>query len=79
MTELGRREAEPMSIAEQIAAINRKRHDEHWRVDLQHDKLIQAVRDRCSHEPFDHADDYAKEFWGDLCKHCAADMSTPST
>jgi len=79
MTELDRREAEPMSIAEQIDAINRKRNDEYRRADLQHDKLIQSVRDRCNHEPFENADDYAKEFWGDICKHCGADMSTPST
>ena len=39
-----------MTPSDQIAAINRKRADEHRRVDLVHDQLIEQVRGRCVHE-----------------------------
>lgn len=52
----------PLSPADQIAAINRKRTDEHRRVDLQHDQLIQQVRDRCDHEYEEVDDSFSHEF-----------------
>lgn len=73
-----------MNASEQIAAINRKRADEHRRVDLVHDRMIEVVRERCVHEPLVPKSDFdaffeeaRKRETGVLaiCKHCGANMA----
>lgn len=66
-----------MTTADQIAAINRKRDDEHRRVDLQHDQLVQQVRDRCEHEEGEHGIIGFSIKTG-KCKHCGAPMGVES-
>lgn len=87
-TELDRCEAEPMSIAEQIAAINLKAEAEHEAVELKRRQLIEHACSLCEHEwgsPPEIIPGHTPV--GSYCHKCEtwepfkrlADMSTPST
>ena len=67
-----------MTTLDKIAEINAQFRERVRLLEVERDAKVRLIRSQCQHERDETLSDYQREFWGDNCIHCGADMSTQS-
>ena len=68
-----------MTAHDQIAEINAQFRERFRLLQDEREAKIMLIRSQCQHERDETLSDYDREYWGNVCKHCGADMSDQST
>ena len=68
-----------MTARDQIAEIKAQFLERVRLLESERDEKVRLIRSQCQHERDETLSDYQREYWGDVCKHCGADMSDQST